>query len=150
MTYKPIYISGFCEIKELAPFVETYCLLGIRISLMLPRSKTLVVFICLLLIAFKVAASSIFIQAAIERAGLVSCINHDLVLPCPHESSQLDGDKQPVHTMHLMSHVTGNISNSAITINFAPQVIAKITNGNQVLFSQNFPDPAFKPPKAST
>ncbi|OYY54285.1 MAG: hypothetical protein B7Y05_22705 [Polynucleobacter sp. 24-46-87] len=37
---------------------------------MLLRSKTLILLICLFLIAFKAAAGSIFIQAAIERAEL--------------------------------------------------------------------------------
>ena len=115
---------------------------------MLPRSKTIVLFICLFLIAFKVAASSIFIQAAIERAELAGSYGNVSVSQQAHDSTESADDKQQVHTMYLMSHVTANISDVGIAF-FLPSIAnQKFTSVNEVLLTQNFPDSAFKPPKA--
>lgn len=115
---------------------------------MLLRSKTLVLLICLFLIAFKAAAGSIFIQAAIERAELAGSYSNSLVLQQAHISSESADDKEQVHTMYLMSHVTANINNVGIAF-FVPTMTAhKFALANEVLFTQNFPDSAFKPPKA--
>ena len=116
---------------------------------MLPRSKTIVLLICLFLIAFKVAAGSIFIQAAVERVQIDgSCAN----VPISQQSYEGAGsftDKHQAHTMHLMSHVTGNISEAGITVFSLPKTPIQFAIANEVLFSQNFPDSAFKPPKAT-
>ena len=117
---------------------------------MLPRRKTLVLFICLFLIAFKVAASSIFIQAAIERAELAGSYSNASMSQQAHNSSDSADDKEPVHTMYLMSHVTANITEIGITVFSPPISVATFSIANEVLFSQNFPDSAFKPPKANT
>jgi hypothetical protein len=116
---------------------------------MLPRSKTLVLLTCLFLIAFKVAASSIFIQAAIERAELAySYANGSIVMQVQNIAESVD-DKEPVHTMYLMSHVTANITEIGITVFSPPISVATFSIANEVLFSQNFPDSAFKPPKVT-
>ena len=113
------------------------------------RSKTLVLLICLFLIAFKVAASSIFIQAAIERAELAGSYSNASMSQQAHNSSDSADDKEQVHTMYLMSHVTANISEIGIAV-FSPSIaVATFSIVNEVLFSQNFPDSAVKPPKAS-
>ena len=113
------------------------------------RSKTLVLLICLFLIAFKVAASSIFIQAAIERAELAGSYSNDSMSQQAHNSSDSADDKEQVHTMYLMSHVTANISEIGIAV-FSPSIaVATFSIVNEVLFSQNSPDSAFKPPKAN-
>lgn len=113
---------------------------------MLLRSKTLVLLICLFLIGFKAAAGSIFIQSAIERAELASSY-----CSMSHQASnntESADDKEQVHTMYLMSHVTANISDVGISI-FLPAIsVTKFPISNEVLFTQNFPDSAFKPPKA--
>ncbi|QWE31576.1 hypothetical protein [Polynucleobacter sp. Adler-ghost] len=116
---------------------------------MLPRSKTLVLLTCLFLIAFKVAASSIFIQAAVERAELANFYANGSISLQANKISQLDDDKEPVHTMYLMSHVTANITEIGITVFSPPISVAKFSIANEVLFTQNFPDSAFKPPKAT-
>ena len=102
------------------------------------------------MIAFKVAAGSIFIQAAIERAELAySYANGSIVMQVQNIAESVD-DKEPVHTMYLMSHVTANITEIEITV-FSPSIaVASFSIVNEVLFSQNFPDSAFKPPKANT
>jgi hypothetical protein len=114
---------------------------------MLLRKKTLVLFICFFMIAFKAAAGSIFIQAAIERAELAySYANGSIVMQVQSIAESTD-DKEPVHTMYLMSHVTANITEIGITV-FSPLIsVATFSIANEVLFSQNFPDSAFKPPK---
>ena len=115
---------------------------------MLLRSKTLVLLICLFLIAFKAAAGSIFIQSAIERAELAGSYSNASMSQQAHNSSESADDKEQVHTMYLMSHVTANISDVGIAI-FLPLITThKFTSAKEVLFSQNFPDSAFKPPKA--
>lgn len=114
---------------------------------MLLRSKTLVLLMCLFLIAFKAAAGSIFIQAAIERAELAGGYSTSLMSQKAHNGSESADDKEQVHTMYLMSHVTANISDVGVTF-FVPTIRAhKFALANEVLFTQNFPDSAFKPPK---
>jgi hypothetical protein len=116
---------------------------------MLFRKKTLVIFICFFMIAFKAAAGSIFIQAAIERAGLAnSYANGSIVMQAQSIAESAD-DKEPVHTMYLMSHVTANITEIGVTV-FSPLIsVATFSIATEVLFTQNFPDSAFKPPKAT-
>ena len=116
---------------------------------MLPRSKTLVLFICLFMIAFKVAAGSIFIQVAIERAQIDSSYANVPISQQSYESAGSFTDKHQAHTMHLMSHVTANISEAGITVFSLPKTPIQFAIANKVLFSQNFPDSAFKPPKAT-
>jgi hypothetical protein len=116
---------------------------------MLRRSKTLVLLICLFLLAFKVAASSIFIQAAIERAQLAGSYAIGSISQQAHDSNESADDKQQVHTMYLMSHVTANINNVTISVVHQSITASNFPAVNEVLFSQNFPDSAFKPPKAT-
>jgi len=116
---------------------------------MLLRSKTLVLLICLTLIAFKAAAGSIFIQAAIERAELAGSYSNATMTQQAHNSSDSADDKEQVHTMYLMSHVTANISETRITVFLPTLTKHKFVLTNEALFTQNFPDSAFKPPKAN-
>jgi hypothetical protein len=115
---------------------------------MLLRSKTFVLLLCLCLVAFKAAAGSIFIQAAIERAELAGSYSNFSVSHEAHRGSESSSDKEQVHTMYLMSHVTANITEVGIVIFLPPASTHKFALTNEVLFTQNFPDSAFKPPKA--
>ena len=111
------------------------------------RNRSLVILICLFLISFKVAAGSVFIDAAIERAQMHQTSFATFISDHGHESHHADGGQQESRTLFLMSHVTANISEIQIAI-FHPLLSAlKFTLANDVLFSQNFPDSAFKPPK---
>jgi hypothetical protein len=116
---------------------------------MLLRSKTLVLLICLFLIAFKAAAGSIFIQSAIERAELAGAYGNASMSQHTSNVSESADDKEQVHTMYLMSHVTANISETVIVIFLPPMTKHQFIAENEVLFSQNFPDSAFKPPKVT-
>lgn len=115
---------------------------------MLLRSKTLVLLIRLFLIAFKAAAGSIFIQAAIERADLAGSYNSSSASQQAYNSPESADDKEQVHTMYLMSHVTTNINDVGIAFFLPPLIKQKFVLANEVLFTQNLPDSAFKPPKA--
>jgi hypothetical protein len=117
---------------------------------MLLRRKTFPLLLCLFLIAFKVAASSIFIQAAIERAELAGDYSSIVAMQLNPETSDTSDDNGKVHTMNLMSHVTANISNTEIAI--CQLQVGSIQNfvADKVLLTQNFPDAEFKPPKTIT
>ena len=117
---------------------------------MILRSKTLILLICLVLIAFKTAAGSIFIQAAIERAELAGSYSNASMSQQTHNSSDSADDKEQVHTMYLMSHVTANISETRIAVFFPQMTKHKFVLTNEALLTQNFPDSAFKPPKANS
>lgn len=112
------------------------------------RNRSLVILICLFLISFKIAAGSIFIDAALERAHLHQTSFSTLAPDYGHAGSDTDGGQQQSHTLFLMSHVTANISENRNVVFLPPEVTHKFTVANEVLFSQNFPDSAFKPPKA--
>jgi len=115
---------------------------------MLLRKKTLVLFICFFMIAFKAAAGSIFIQTAIERAEIAnSYANGSIAIQAQNIAESAD-DKEPVHTLYLMSHVTATFDDCSIAVFSPPISTATFTVPNEALFTQNFPDSAFKPPKA--
>ena len=115
---------------------------------MLARSKSLALLICLFLIAFNAAAGSIFIQAAIERAELANSYANGSVALGAHKISNSGDDKNPVHTLYLMSHVTATFDDSSIAVFSPPISTAIFSIANKVLFTQNFPNTVFKPPKA--
>ena len=112
------------------------------------RNRSLVILICLFLISFKIAAGSIFIDAALERAHMHQTSFHTLVSDHGHAGSDNDGGQQESRTLFLMSHVTANISENRVVVFLPSEVALKFTVANEVLFTQNFPDSAFKPPKA--
>jgi hypothetical protein len=103
--------------------------------------------ICLFVISFKVAAGSIFIQSAIERAQLLShaCINVMDLKSASDNDAQ--GDQQPVHTMNLMSHVTANVTDVQIFIPAPAESSIAYGPHSGILYFDNIPDSAFKPPK---
>ena len=115
---------------------------------MLIRRKTFVILACLFLIAFKAAAGSIFIQSAIERAELAGDCGNASFSQQAHNSPESADDKEQVHTIYLMSHVTANISENRAVVFLPSMAMHKFTSVNEALFTQNFPDSAFKPPKA--
>ena len=114
---------------------------------MLLRRKTLLLFLCLFLIAFKVAASSIFVQAAIERAELAGDYSSIVAMQLSPDTGDSTDDNGKAHNMYLMSHVTANISTSEIAIYPSQISSAQYFVSGKVLFTQNFPDAEFKPPK---
>ena len=112
------------------------------------RNRSLAILICLFLISFKIAAGSVFIDAAIERAHMHQTSYSNLVFDQSHADRDTDGGKQESRTLFLMSHVTANISENRISVFLPPITSHKFALANEVLFTQNFPDTAFKPPKA--
>jgi len=112
------------------------------------RKRSLTILICLFLISFKVAAGSIFIDAAIERIQMHHSSFASHVSDQGHQSNEPADGEQQSHTLFLMSHVTANINDIGITVHLPSISEFKFLVTSQVLFTQNFPDSAFKPPKA--
>jgi hypothetical protein len=111
------------------------------------RKNSLVILICLFLISFKVAAGSIFIDAALERVQMHQTSYASHTSDQHHHAKESTDGEQQSHTLFLMSHVTANISGADIF--FAPPIFEfKFTSTAEVLLTQNFPDSAFKPPKS--
>lgn len=120
---------------------------GYRIRAMRSKSRSLVILICLFLISFKVAASSIFIEAAIERAQMHQSTYASSVALEVGVSKDSADEKQDAHSLFLMSHVTANINDFGITVPYRAVDSVAFNGSYEILFTQNFPDSAFKPPK---
>jgi len=114
---------------------------------MLISKKSLIIAICLFVIAFKVTAGSIFVQSAIERAQLHSHSCVAAVEKNSISSNDLSDDQQPVHSMYLMYHVMANISDTEIPIPAQNNSTISYLNLGEKLYFDNIPDAAFKPPK---
>lgn len=110
-------------------------------------SKSLVILLCLFLISFKVTAGSVFIDAAIERAQMHQTSFSGFVSQEGHANKESADGQQQSHTLFLMSHVTANISDTSIPIPFYSNEAIVYSFSNDILYTQNFPDTAFKPPK---
>jgi len=113
-------------------------------------SRSLAILLCLFLISFKVAASSIFIDAAIERAHMQNTCFTEATAQGGHFSKESADDKQQSHALFLMSHITANISNTEISVPFQSVQSMALRSMADVLYTQNIPDSAFKPPKVTT
>lgn len=114
------------------------------------NSRSLVILVCLFLISFKVAASSIFIEAAIERAQMHQSTHASFMAVEVGSSKESADEKQDAHSLFLMSHVTANISDIAIAVPYRAIDSAVFNGSHEILFTQNFPDSAFKPPKVTS
>ncbi|MES2586037.1 MAG: hypothetical protein V4536_03875 [Pseudomonadota bacterium] len=113
------------------------------------RNRSLVILLCLFLISFKVAAGSVFIDAAIERAQMHQASFAGFVLDQGHANTETADGQQQSHTLFLMSHVTANVSDTSIIVPFRTTEAIAFNCFSEILFTQNFPDSAFKPPKVT-
>ncbi|QWD93254.1 hypothetical protein ICV00_03020 [Polynucleobacter asymbioticus] len=117
---------------------------------MLPRSKTIALVLCLFLMAFKAVASGIFVQSALERAHHVSAYSISAHVQESHDNKDSGDDKQPqASSLNLMSHITANLSDIGFAVLFIPYQTVRFGLEGDSLHSQNYPDTAFKPPKAA-
>ena len=113
------------------------------------QNRYLAILICLFLISFKAAAGSIFIDAAIERAQMQQISFADMVSDHGSVNKKNADGQQQSHTLFLMSHVTANISDAGIVVPYISTQVIALTSHTDILFTQNFPDSAFKPPKVN-
>jgi hypothetical protein len=97
-----------------------------------------------------VAAGSVFIDAAIERALMYQTSFAGFVSDQSHINKETADGQQQSHTLFLMSHVTANVSDTSIIIPFRSTEAITFYCFSDILFTQNFPDSAFKPPKVTT
>ena len=118
-------------------------------SVMQSRKRSLAILLCLFLISFKVAAGSIFIDAALERAHLLQSSFSVVVFDQANHPKEASGGEQQSHTLFLMSHVTANITDIGIAVLLPSYTEYEYFSINETLFTQNFPDSAFKPPKVN-
>ena len=111
------------------------------------HNRSFAILICLFLISFKVAASSVFIEAAIERAEMYKSFQLGAAALEIGLQSDSSDDKQDACSLFLMSHVTASVS--TIDIAVQGQIAEPAFHGAayDILFTQNIPDSAFKPPK---
>jgi hypothetical protein len=109
--------------------------------------KSLAILLCLFLIAFKVAAASVFIDAAIERAQMHQSSSMGDLSNVSHVNNDGGDSEGQSNTLFLMSHVTGNVSEAAVIISFVPLALTTLIPCCSILHTQNFPDSDFKPPK---
>jgi hypothetical protein len=107
-----------------------------------------VILLCLFLISFKVAASSIFIDAAVERAQVHQALFAGFVSAQSHASKETSDGHQQAHTLFLMSHVIANVSEISIVVPFSPAGTIAVICFGDIFSTQNIPDSAFKPPKS--
>ena len=114
------------------------------------RNRSLVILICLFLISFKVAAGSVFIDAAVERAQMLQASFVGFDSDQSHANKETTDGQQQSHTLFLMSHVTANVSDSSIVAPFRTSEAITFNFFSDILFTQIFPDSAFKPPKVTT
>ena len=116
---------------------------------MLPRCKTIVLIISLFLIAFRVMASGIFVESAIKRAHHISAYSISAFAQHSLESKEsADHKHHQATTLNLMSHITANLNELGFTVLAISFQVAKFCLESDFLLSQNYPDTAFKPPKA--
>ena len=113
------------------------------------RNRSLAILICLFLTSFKVAAGSVFIDTAIERAQMRQAFIAGLISEYIHASKDTSDGGQQSHSLFLMSHVTANISDTSIVVPFISTELGSLIGLTNILITQNFPDSAFKPPKVS-
>ena len=95
------------------------------------------------------AAGSIFIDAALERAQMQQASFTGFASDHAHANKETADGQQQSHSLFLMSHVTANISDTGVVVPFISTEIMFLGSFADILFTQNFPDSAFKPPKVS-
>ena len=116
---------------------------------MLPRSKTIVLAISLFLITFRVMASGVFVESAIERAHHISTYSISPSTQHLLESNESAFDKHhQASSLNLMSHITANLNELGFTVLAISSQASKFCLESDSSLSQNYPDTAFKPPKA--
>ena len=113
------------------------------------RNRSLVILICLFLISFKLAAGSVFIHAAIERVHMHQTSFASFVSDQSYANKETTDGQQQAHSLFLMSHVAANVSDTSIIVLFRPADSFVFNCFRDTLFTQNFPDSVFKPPKAA-
>ncbi|CAM3776894.1 hypothetical protein [Polynucleobacter antarcticus] len=109
--------------------------------------KSLIVMICLFVISFKVASGGVFIQSAIERAHLLSSAYTSVEIQKTISSKNSVEDKEPVHSMYLMSHVLAALSESTIVMPLISERQMKYSTASDPYHADNIPDSVYKPPK---
>lgn len=113
------------------------------------NKKNLILAICVFIVTFKVMAGNIFIQSAVERACLYSygCTNLELSANAL-STLEVAGDEEPVYTLFLMSHVTGNVGSTSLNIPVPLDFRSVFSQPEDRLILGDIADCPYKPPKS--
>lgn len=113
------------------------------------NKKNLILAICIFIVTFKVMAGNIFIQSAVERACLYSSGCTHLELSANSLSAvEVASDEEPVYTLFLMSHVTGNVGSTSLDLPVSPDFQSAYSLSEDRLILGDIADCPYKPPKA--
>ena len=113
------------------------------------NKKNLILAICIFIVTFKVMAGNIFIQSAVERACLHSygCTNLELDANAL-TTSEVASDEEPVYTLFLMSHVTGNVGSTSLDLPEPADFRSAYCLSENRLILGDIADCPYKPPKS--
>lgn len=113
------------------------------------NKKNLILAICIFIVTFKVMAGNIFIQSAVERACLYSSSCTNLELSSNSLSAaEVASDEEPVYTLFLMSHVTGNVGSTSLDLPASPDFRSAYNRSEDRLVLGHIADCPYKPPKS--
>ena len=113
------------------------------------NKKNLILAICIFIVTFKVMAGNIFIQSAVERACLHSYTCTDIELGAKSLSTaEVASDEEPVYTLFLMSHVTGNVGSTSLDLPIPSDFRSAYRLAEDRLMLCDIADCPYKPPKA--
>jgi hypothetical protein len=113
------------------------------------NKKNLILAICIFIVSFKVMAANIYIQSAIERACLYSqgCTNVEFKAHAL-SANEVATEEEPVYTLFLMSHVTGNVGNTSLEIPIPPDFRSAYIPSEDMFILGDIADCPYKPPKS--
>ena len=112
-------------------------------------TKVLLIFLVMVIAAFKFSVSSVFIQNAIERAELYTGVKLNLTPPETVIQSAAEESEQSSNMVHYIAHTTGLVQATSFLIE--PSLfISKIAPVRASSFPKDaIPDSLFRPPRVA-
>lgn len=112
-----------------------------------PSAKVLLIFLVMVIIAFKFSVSSVFIQNAIERTELYTGIKLNLTPLHTVIQSAAEETEQSSNMVHYIAHTTGLVQATSLLIEPTP-FVSKIAPARTNSFPKDaIPDSLFRPPR---
>jgi hypothetical protein len=112
-------------------------------------TKLLLIFLVMVVVAFKFSVSSVFIQNAIERAELYTGVKLNLTPPETVIQSAAEETEQSSSMVHYIAHTTGLIHATSLLLEPTP-FVSKIAPARANSFPKDaIPDSLFRPPRVA-
>jgi hypothetical protein len=112
-------------------------------------TKVLLIFLVMVIAAFKFSVSSVFIQNAIERAEFYTGFKLNLTPPETVIQSAAEETEQGSSMVHYIAHTTGLVQATSLLMEPTP-FISKIAPVRANSFPKDIiPDSLFRPPKVT-